>query len=93
MRCFAHLNRRPDAKLACDLPDIELVKEWSLDGLPWDAFTAGPGSSGEAPADLDPKSLEAVEKFLSGDGLSARAHVAAMSIIYLYMAIGRDQER
>lgn len=94
LRCFAHLSRRPDHKLSLDLPDIGLVREWDIDVLPWGSFTAQPtDKEGKAPAELDPASFAAVEKFLTDDGLGSTAHAAALAIIYVYMTIGNKQER
>ena len=94
LRCFAHLSRRPDHKLSLDLPDIGLVREWDIDQLPWEAFTARPvDDDGHAPAELDSASFASVEKFLTDDGLGSTAHAAALAIIYVYMTIGNKQER
>jgi hypothetical protein len=94
LRCFAHLSRRPDHKLALDLPDIGLVREWHVDALPWAAFTArASDDGGHAPTELHPESFAAVESFLTDDGLGSTAHVAALAIIYIYMTIGNSQER
>jgi len=62
-------------------------KEWSLESLPWDEFTASPLADGRAPAELDQRSLKALEAFLHDDGLPANAHVAALAILYLYMTM------
>lgn len=94
LRCFAILNRRPDHKLRLDLPDLHLYeKEWSINRLPWDAFTAKPLQCGSAPKELDAGSLQAVEGFLHDDGLDATAHVAALAILYLYMAMSNHGNR
>lgn len=94
LRCFAILNKRRDHKLRLDLPDLHVhEKEWSVDSLPWDDFTAKPLEGGRAPAQLDPGSLKAVEQFLHDDGLDATAHVAALAIIYLYMAMSNHGQR
>jgi hypothetical protein len=94
LRCFAILNRRRDDKIRLDLPDLNVhEKEWSVDSLPWDQFTAKPLEGGRAPAELDQGSLKAVEKFLQDDGLDATAHVAALAILYLYMAMSNHGQR
>lgn len=93
LRCFAHLFKRPDHKLALDLPDINLIREWQVDSLPWDKFTAVPLEDGNSPAELDPDSLAAVERFLTNDGLDHTAHAGALAIIYLYMVMGNHKER
>ncbi|KAJ9094961.1 hypothetical protein QFC21_005753 [Naganishia friedmannii] len=88
LRCFAILNKRPDQCIRLDLPDMALYeKEWTLDSLPWDEFTASPLADGRAPAELDQVSLKALEAFLHDDGLPANAHVAALAILYLYMTL------
>ncbi|KAJ9115449.1 hypothetical protein QFC22_005207 [Naganishia vaughanmartiniae] len=88
LRCFAILSKRPDQCLRLDLPDMALYeKEWPLGSLPWDDFTASPLSDGRAPAELDQRSLKALEAFLHDDGLPANAHVAALAILYLYMTM------
>lgn len=76
------------------MPDLHLYeKEWPLESLPWDAFTAKPLQGGSAPRELDPASLKAVEAFLHDDGLDATAHVAALAILYLYMAMSNHGVR
>jgi hypothetical protein len=72
-----------------------LVREWTVDALPWASFTARPSDDthGTAPTELDPESFAAVEKFLTDDGLGSTAHAAALAIIYVYMAIANGQER
>jgi hypothetical protein len=94
LRCFAILSKRADGVIGVDLPDIGLVKEFTIAKLPWKALEGVASSTSEgAPKELDPGAMSALESYLGEDGLEKSAHVAALAILYLYMVMSSDGYR
>ncbi len=94
LRCFAILAKRADGVIGVDLPDIGLVKEFTIKTLPWDAVVGTRSSAPNVvPKELDQGAILALERYLGEDGLKKSAHVAALAILYLYMVMSSDGYR
>lgn len=93
LRCYGLTSPRHDGKICVNFADIDdFTHEWVLDDLPWDAVTSIRVGD-KHPELLDQKLVEAIIKRALPDDIEAKAKMAAVAFLYLYMVMAHGGER
>ena len=93
LRCYGLTSPRHDGKICVNFADIDdFTHEWVLDDLPWDAVTSIRVGD-KHPELLDQKLVEAIIKRALPDDIEAKAKMAAVAFLYLYMVMVHGGER